>query len=175
MLARAVLLVPKRLVAQDRVPIRAQLQRPAASPGLRAGGEEELQFRLGHHDGPDVPPLRDPVAPAHERALLVHQGRSDRGVGGHMRCGLRNLGRPDRLRHVTAGDRDPLSQGDLDPARLRRGLAAVFDRQQCNGAVHRPRIEVGEAQRRRSGARNSALAGARGPVDGNDHSQRLDG
>ena len=88
-----------------------------------------------------------------------------------------DLGAPDRGGDVGAGDEAPplfvevdgVCDGELaEPVALveRDALALREPRQR---AVHRARVEVAEAEPRREAARDRALSGPRGAVDGNDH------
>ena len=157
-LALGVLGVAQRLVALHRRGVGAQLGGAALGALLGAGGEEHLHRRLGRHDGADVAALGHPVAVVQQRALLLHERGAHLLVGGDPRGGLRYLGRADRLGHVAAVGHHPVAQLDLQLlGALGRG-AALLEQLQRRRAVHRPGVEVGEAERPRRRARHRALA-----------------
>ena len=160
MLPGAIALVAQRLVGADGLDVRPQLRGAAPGALLRAGGEEHLQLGVGGHDRPDVTTLRHPVARLKELALAVHQCGAHRRVRCHPGSGLRHLGRSD----VRTGQ-----QVDVETGRLLGRRTAAAQRLQGDGAVHRPGIEIGEAERACKSLRNRALARAGGTVDGHDH------
>ena len=55
------------------------------------------------------------------------------------------------------------------PARRPRRRSSVVASGQADAAIHRPRVQVREAEPLRDSARDRGLAGPRGPVDGDDH------
>ena len=98
-----------------------------------------------------------------ERALLVEQGGAHGGVGRPPRGLLGDLGRADRLADVLAVEQHAVAlEADVQVARIARA-------RQRHGAVERPGVQVGEAERPRDGAGDGRLAGPRGTVDGDEH------
>ena len=141
----------------------------AAGALFRVGGEEDLDGGVGRDHGGDVAALRDPVAVGHDRLLLGDQRVADALVGCDLDAALGDLGRADRS--VTSSPsmrtRSPTSMSMLR-GDLRRVAAGL--RGECDGAVHRPRIEVGEAELARDCASHRGLAGSGRAVDRDDHS-----
>ena len=133
-------------------PVSAARRRARSSV---VGGQKDLQRRVRADDGADVPALGD-VAPAaissRWRATIASRTpgwtETARGGGGHLR-------RADRRAHVLAVEHDRARRR----ARSSRSRATLADRVgvvgvdagaqrgQRDAAVHRPGIEVGEAER----------------------------
>ena len=155
-----------RCTVSTSVPSSAARRR-ARSSGV--GGQEHLDRRVGRDHRADVAALGHPVAHRHQLALLAHQRLTHRGVGGHARGGLGHLGGADGVGHVPAVGHDPVAQLEVDGRGRLGRRAALAEQLQAHRAVHRARVEVGEAQRLRRGARHRALAGPGGPVDSYDH------
>jgi hypothetical protein len=102
--------------------------------------------------------------------LLAHQGGAHAGVGRHPRGVRGHLGRADLRRDVATVEQHALA--DLDLRGLGHGGGVVpLARGQCDGAVHRPRVEVREPEPLGHGTRHGRLAGARGTVDRDDHGE----
>ena len=80
----------------------------------------------------------------------------------------RHVGGADRVGDVAAVEQDAVAERIVDPPRSprrrRRGRGGERHR-----AVHRPRVQVREAEPLRDGAGDGGLAGPRGAVDGDDH------
>ena len=144
------------------------------------GGEEDLQRRVGADHGADVAALGDVAAGGDQLALAGDHRLAHARVDGDARGGLGHLGLADRGADVLAVELDPLAvERDLERARRARAIAvgvvevgAALERRQRHAAVHRPGVEVGEAELRGDGAGDGGLAGPGGPVDGDDHGRQ---
>ena len=97
-------------------------------------------------------------------------------MDGDARGGLGHPRLADRGADVAAIELDPLAV-ELDPQRSGQRahrlriveVGPALDPGQRHAAVHRPRVEVGEAERRGDGTGDSGLAGPGGTVDRDDH------
>ena len=150
-------------------------------------GEEHLHRSLGEHGGADVAALHHVIARAADALLLLNERRAHGGRGRHGAHGAVDLGRADGIGHVDAADgnaaRNRLAllvrEGDVVGAReaAERFVVVegnpVLQRPPGDGAVHRARVEAGEAQLAGDGLRDRGLAGPAGAVDGNDHRANL--
>src|SRR5439155_24307799 len=136
-----------------------------------------LDLRAGRDDGTDVAPFDHDVPLARELALALAHHLADRVMArdhGHHPVDPRLA---DGRRHVGAGDEDTADRVERDgiaererAERLRLAARQPFvQREPRQGAVHRPRVEVAEAETLGELARDCALAGSRRSVDGNDH------
>ena len=146
----------------------AELGGAAARALLRDGGEEDLDLGVGRDDRADVAPLGDPVALGEDAPLLRDERLAHGRVGGDARGGLGHPRLADALGDVLAVEQDALAE--LEPrarARPRPGRGARA--READRAVHRPRVEVREAEPLRGGAGDRGLAGPGGTVDGDDH------
>jgi hypothetical protein len=168
-LAGAVLLVPERLLAQDRVELDPQFLGAAPRALLRARRQEDFDRRLRRDHGADVAALRDPVAALQELALLRDEGAAHLLVRRDLRRGLRHLGVADGLGHVLAVRDHPIAQFELQLLGSLRRRPAVPQQHQRRCPVHSPGIEVGEAERLGHRPRHGALARPGGPVDRHHH------
>ena len=140
--------------------------------------QEDLQRRVGADHGADVAALGDVVA----------RPRSARAGARPSPRGPRDAPRPARRPRPTSGARiacaDVLSRraarrcpskaSSSPRGQLGHRLAVVEvdpgpQGREGDAAVHRPRVEVGEAERRGDAARDGGLAGPGGPVDRDHH------
>ena len=142
---------------------RARPRGAARAP--RVGGEEDLDLGVGRDDRADVAALGHPVAVGEERALLRDERLAHGRVGRHARGGL---ARPRGVR-IALGDVLAVEQhavAELERATLRRSPPGRRRRaaRQRDGAVHRPGVEVREAERaRRRRARRVDFPAPAGP------------
>ena len=149
----------------------------SARPLVLVGLEEDLHVGSGSDDLPDVAPLDHRVASERQRPLALAHDRAYLRVTRHRRHEAVDLGLSDRGRDVLAVElhRSVLAERDGTFARELRQCCAVRhvdtvaqrDPGQC--AVHRPGVEVPEAEPPRECRGNRALPGAGRPVDGDDH------
>ena len=174
----AVELVARTEVGRERV--RADvgalgLAAPRADVGI--GLQVDLHLGVGRDDGADVAPLDHDVPLMAELALplahhlahlVVARDDGDHAVDARL---------PDRRGHVGARDRhaarlveDHRVPARELPERLRLGERQPFaHREPGEGAVHRARVEVAEAEPLREIAGDGALAGSGRSIDGDDH------
>ena len=160
-----------------RGPSRARRARAAtastSTPAPRRGGaraprgvEADLHLGVGRHDRADVAALGDPVAGGDQGALLGDERGADRGVG--RRAARRSwLISGVRIASVTSAP----SRSTRSPSKRMSSVAGSRSPASADAAVHRPGVEVGEAQRARGGAGDGGLAGPRGAVDGDEHGE----
>ena len=154
--------------------VRPRSDGAAPRAGLdRIGVQEDLHGGVGRDHRADVAALGDPVALGDDRLLLARRAP-------HARPGRRRPWRPaaghaggaDLGRHVAAVDRHPLAWTSI-VIRLgesRGGVRQVFARNgEADAAVHRPRVQVREAEPLGGGACDRGLSGPGGTVDGDDH------
>ncbi len=164
---------------QHRRPVLLDLGRPPPRPLLGAGGEEDLERRVRADHGSDVPALGDVVPGRDQLPLALHHRlphlRMDRDVG----CGDGHLGRANLTPHRPAIEphRTTLEADVKRPGELAERLAVVHvnplsQRRQGDAAVHRPRVEVGEAERLGDAAGHRRFAGPGGAVDCDHHRAR---
>ena len=162
MLAAAVALVAHRLLLQHDAGVGAELGGAAARALLGRGGQEHLDLGVGRDDAADVTALGDPVALPEDAPLLGDQRLAHAGVGRHARRGLGDPRLADALGDVLAVDEHALPELDAhaagDRGRVGGVLGAVGHR-----AVHRPRVEVREAEPLRGGAGDPRLPAPAGP------------
>ena len=175
----------------DRVPLVAEAQvggeRVGADPRplRRAPGgadalvrdEVDLDLSLRRDDRADVAALDHDVALRPERALALSHHLAHVVVAGDDRDELVDVRLADRGGDVAAVDEDAalLVEPDRVLGRERGELAgeverdAAAPRQPRQRAVHRPGVEVAEAEPLGEKPCDRALAGPCGPVDGDDH------
>ena len=128
-------------------------------------------------DGADVAALDHGVADLAECALALAHDLPHLGMPRDGRHGPVDLGLADRAVTSVVGDLDRAVRAERHRVlgRERRERAAVVERDPVaegepgQRAVHRPGVEVAEAEPRGKGRRDRALAGARRAVDGHDH------
>ncbi len=143
-----------------------------------------LSLGVGRDHRADVAALGNPVAVEDQLALFGHQRRAHVGIGGDDGRGLGDLGRPDRLADVAPVEQHrrrapgwPAARVDARRAcqlaksagALGQPAAGALKREQGDGAVHRPAVQVGEAERTGELAGDRGLAGTGGAVDGDQH------
>ena len=175
-----VLLVAEPQVGRERIGADPGPLRRApggASPLVRH--EVNLYLSLRCHDRADVTPFDDDVALAPERALALSHHLAHLRVPRDDRDELVDVRLADRRRDVAAVDEDAavLVEADRMLGRERSQLVgqverdAAAPRQPGQRAVHRPRVEVAEAEPLGEKPCDRALAGPCGPVDGDDHQE----
>ena len=147
-----VALVAKRLLALDLLGVGAELGRAPGGALRGVGGEEDLDRRIGGDDGGDVAAVGDPVALGHDRLLAGDEDGPHAGVGGDPRGRLGHRRAPDLAGDVAAVDQHAVADLDRDPRGDLRGGLPGIQRGQADGAVHRPGVEVREAELARDGA-----------------------
>ena len=161
------------------VRVEAALLGPAASPLLDRRLEEDLEVRIGEHDGPDVAAGHHDPAARGELALTFEQGEAQLGDRGDRRDR-----RIDRRLVDIVGVIDAIDQDAGEPAlgvgrqfdlvgeaahRVRvRGGHAPGEGQPGHGAVEQARIAEPVADLERRGGADAALAGRSRAVDGDD-------
>ena len=137
-------------------------------------GEEDLQRRVGEHDGADVAALDDaPAVLAYPRALALDQHRADRRVRRHLRHRRGDLGAADLGRDVAPvephADRRRARSGGAGDRGDRVAVVEVdagVERGERDRAVHRAGVERREPEGVGDAARDRRLPRAGGPVDG---------
>ena len=153
------------LLGEHGLRVGADLGGAAARALLGRGGEEDLQLGVGRDDRPDVAALGDVVPVGDELALALDERGAHLRPRRDLRRARADLRRADQRADVLAVERHAAVEADRAGGRVGRA-AQVGER---DGAVHRAGVEVREAERRGDGARDGGLAGARGPVDGDEH------
>ena len=141
--------------------------------------EVDLHLCLGRDDRADVAALDHDVALAPERALPLAHHLAHVVVARDDGDELVDVRLADRGRDVAAVDEDAalLVEPDRVLGRERGQLAgevechAAAARQPGQRAVHRPRVEVAEAEPLGEKPCDRALAGPCGPIDGDDHQE----
>ena len=152
------------------------LQRPTGGTGLGVGGEEDLGGGIGQDDRPDVPALdHDPPTPGERRrdhsALQLDQPRPDLGHGRHRTHGPGHGLPADRLTDVDAVHGDRRGLGVRGGAQHRpvsqrgdgRGIGDVHpavEHVPGHRPVHRPGVQVVQAQRAGHAPAGAGLAAA---------------
>ena len=132
-------------------------QLAAARALIEARVEPDLELGVRRDHGADVAALGHPVPGGQQRALARGHRGADRRVGGAARRLARDLRGADRVGDVGAVEQHPaVVEGDVQ----RRRVAVAGQR---DGAVHRPGVQVREAERVGHGARHGGLAGPGGP------------
>ncbi len=179
-LALGVAGVAAALGVEHRFEVLAGLRRAAARPLLVGGGEEDLERRLGADHGADVAPLGDVVGGGDQLALALDHRLAHAGVDGDPGGGGGHLRVADRGADVAPAEQHPAAvEVDLEPGGQfvqRRAVVEVgagLERGQRHAAVHRPGVEVGEAELGGDRASDGGLAGPGGTVDGDDHQLRV--
>src|SRR3954452_11997086 len=175
-LAFAVARVALGLGGQNVGDVLAALRGATPSTLALARREEHLQLRVRGDDRPDVAALSDVAPGVDQLSLADNQSLADLRVDGHSRGGLGDLGAADLQRDVLPVKRDG-AVGKVDPSRAGQradgarvvGVAAGTQRGQRDRPVHRPGIEVREAEALGERPRNRGFAGPGGAVDGDDH------
>ena len=158
----------------------AVVRAPPRALGL-VGDEEDLHLGLRRDDRADVAALDDGVPDrspsARCRSRITSRTSGCRATNGHEPV---DLGAADRGRDVLAGDLDAPVEAERD--RMLGGeprerdavleVDAVATREPGERAVHRPGVEVDEAEPARERRRDRALPRARRAVDRDDHGAR---
>ena len=167
---------PGRRAAPGRAgPSRTSVPSSAARRRARSSGEA-VRKTFTAASGATTVPMSRPSATqspsASSSRCFLHERLAHRRVGGHLRGRLGDLRRADRLGHVLAVHEHAVAEPDVELLGALGGRAAVSLRHQPDRAVHRARVQVGEAERARDSARNGALARPRGPVDRHDHGRQ---
>jgi hypothetical protein len=117
--------------------------------------------------------LGDPVALGDDRLLLGDERGAHRGVARDPRSALGSLRGADRLRDVCAVEQHAVAQLDIHArGNLTGGRVGGGGGGETHAAVHRPRVQVREAEALRDRARHGGLSGPGGTVDGDDHGKR---
>jgi hypothetical protein len=160
-LATLVAGVALALRGEDRGWILARLRRPPPGALLGRGGEEDLERRVGADHGADVATLGDVAAGGDQPPLLRHHRLSHRRMDRDERGCLGDARLADRRADVAPVELDPPAvERDRQRARhlpdrcLVAELSAALERRQRHAAIHRPRVEVGEAESLRERAGN---------------------
>ena len=157
------------------------LQYAAAGALTRVGRQEDLDLRIGEHDGADVATFGDDIAVLGGAALVDEHGGAYARVGrdlGHVGVDLRgtNGGRSvlavNGQARILAGavgkaNFDLLGEG-VD-GRLVVQIDAAIERGEGDGAIHGTRVELVKAQLAGDLLSDGGLAGTGGAVDGDDH------
>ncbi len=159
--------------------VQATLVDPAGRPLLHRGVEEQLEVRVGQHDGPDVAPGDDDPAAGGERALARQEGgahlglardRRHRGIDlgsarGRGRVGAVEEDRRQASRAVVT-ERDPV--GERDEAGRVVGRDPLAERGRREGAVQQPRVHEPQPEPAGRGGADAALAAGRRSVERDD-------
>ena len=154
--------------------VRPEVGGAAARALGRIGVEEDLDRGVGRDDGADVAALGDPVARRRRSpAACAPARRAPRGRRrpceaslGHAR---RRGSRRSRRGRRSAPARRPRSRSARRPRRRARRSSRGGE---ADAAVHRPGVQVREAEPCGDGARDRGLSGPGGTVDGDDHGAR---
>ena len=148
--------------------------RAAARALLGSAVQEDLHRGVGRDDGARCRGPRRPSRPSATIACCLRTSAArTAGSAATLRRGLGGLGGADRVGDVAAVEQHALAELDRRPARRpRRARRAVVARRPAHAAIHRPGVQVREAEPLRDGARDSGLSGPGGTVDGDDHGER---
>ena len=149
-------------------------------PALRAlmfiGGKEDFHFRMRKYNGALVAAFRDDVVSGCGRPLPFDELRTDARIVGRVVRGRRDVEASNRLGHIATIEQHTVAgQLDADAARKvgqflgRSEIDALLTGRQRDRAVHRSGIEEAEAQTARQATGCTALSGAGGSVDGDNH------
>ena len=144
--------------------------------GARAPRASAVRNTLTAASGATTVPMSRPSATQSPSARIACCLRTSaartRRVGGDARRGLGDLRRADLVGHVAAVEQDAVAEPRCRAALGHGGGVASRSRGgERDGAVHRARVEVREAEPLRDGAGDRGLAGPGGAVDGDDHSR----
>ena len=145
-----------------------------ARPYLGIGGEVDLHVRVRAHDAADVTAVGDPLAVGEHRTLQRNDLAAHGAVRGDLRDHARHAQLPHRVAHVASIEHHTL------PGRARPGVRSVgaderasaasssgstpsSKRQQRQSAIHRPGVQVADADARRSSRATVLLPAPAGP------------
>ena len=173
-----VLLVAQPQVGRERVGADPRpLGRSACCPDPRVGEKVNLYLSLRCDNGADVTSLDDDVADLAKGALPLAHHLAHLVMASDHRHELVDVGLADRGGDVAPADEHPprLVEGDRVLDRELGELVGEIEREATAArepgerAVHRPRVEVAEAQPLGEQPCDRALTGPCGPIDGDDH------
>ncbi len=155
---------PPRVVRCRPSPRFLQFLLTPLRPFQRVRRQKELALRRRERDRPLIPPLRHNVPPTRDLPLQVDKQPPHHVVRRHVPAFLRDAQRPNLVRHILAvREQPPPAKVDPGPPRQVRNdilIRQVHPRTQAHQRhrpIHRPRIEVLEAQPPRQLPRRRAL------------------